>query len=65
MNKTVQYMKVEIESIQKTQNERNLENQNLRAWTGASPTIQEMEERLLRIEDTTEEMDTSVKENKC
>jgi predicted nucleic acid-binding Zn-ribbon protein len=71
MNKMVQDLKMEIETIKKLQKETTLEIKNLRKRTGTADTsitnrIQEMEERILGIEDTIEEIGTLVKENiKC
>ena len=71
MNKVIQDLKVEVESIKKTQIEVTLEIENLgkrSEITDVSITnkIKEIEERcrcLLGVEDTVEEIDTSVKEN--
>ena len=57
---------MEIETIQKSQRERNLEIENLGKRSGdidASITnrIQEIEERISGIEDTIEDIDTTVK----
>lgn len=67
INKTMQYLKVEIEAIKKT-NKAILEMENLGKRTGTKDTsiintIQEMEERCSGTEDTIEEIDTPVKEN--
>ena len=61
-------MKVEIESIKKTQNEEILEMKSLWIRTGSTEVnftnrIQKMEDRVSDAEDMTENMDTSVKEN--
>jgi hypothetical protein len=61
-------VKVEIEAIKETQTEDILEMENLgkrRGTTDAGMTnrIQEMKERIWGVEDTIEEIDTSVKEN--
>ena len=61
MNKVVQDLKVERETIKKTQMEVNLEMENLGKRSGIK--IQEIEERLSSVEDTVEEIDTTVKEN--
>lgn len=68
INTTVQDLKVEIEARKKIQTEEILKMENLRkrtVTTGASITnrIQKMKERTSGVEDTTEEIDTSVKEN--
>jgi chromosome segregation ATPase len=68
MNKTIQDLKMEIETIKKSQRETTLELENLGKRSGvidASITnrIQEIEERILGAEDTIENIDTTVKEN--
>jgi len=68
INKIVQDLKMEIETIKKTQTEAILEIENLgkrRGTTDASITnrIQEMEERISCREDTIEEIGALVKEN--
>jgi cell division protein FtsL len=71
MNKTIQDLKMEIETIKKSQRETDLEIENLGKRSGvidASITnrIQEIEERISSAEDTIENIDTTVKENtKC
>ena len=71
MNKTIQDLKMEIETIKKSQRETTLELENLGKRSGvidASITnrIQEIEERISGAEDTIENIDTTVKENaKC
>ena len=71
MNKMVQDLKMEIETIKKLQKETTLEIKNLRKRTGTADTsitnrIQEMEERILGIEDTIEDIDLLIRENtKC
>ena len=71
LNKVIQDLKVEVETIKKTQMEANLEKENLGKRSGnrdasISNRIQEIEERISGVEDTLEEMDTTVKENeKC
>jgi methionine synthase II (cobalamin-independent) len=59
---------MEIEAIKKAYTEEILEMENLGKTTETSNTsignkIQEMEDRISGIEDTVEEIDTSVKEN--
>ena len=66
-SKTVQGMKVKIESIKKSQTEGNLERKNLRTKTVTSEAnltnrIEEMEERISDIEDKIEEMDPHSKQ---
>ena len=68
MNKTIQDLKMEIETIKKSQRETTLELENLGKRSGvidASITnrIQEIEERISGAEDTIENIDTTVKEN--
>ena len=71
LNKTIQDLKVEIETIKKSQRETTLEIGNLGKRSGvidASITnrIQEIERRISGAEDTKENIDTTVKENpKC
>ena len=66
LNKQIQDLKVEVETIKKPQMEANLEMKNLgkrSEITDVSITnrIQEIEERISGVEDTVEEMDTTVK----
>ena len=68
LNKTIQDLKMEIETIKKSQRETTLEIENLGKRSGvidASITnrIQEIEERISGAEDTIENIDTTVKEN--
>jgi predicted nucleic acid-binding Zn-ribbon protein len=68
LNKVIQDLEVEVETIKKTQMEANLEMKNIRkrSWiTDVSVTnrIQEIEEKILRVEDIVEKIDTTVKEN--
>jgi predicted nucleic acid-binding Zn-ribbon protein len=68
MNKSMQDLKMEIETIKKSQRETTLELGNLEKRSGvidASITnrIQEIEVRILGAEDTIENIDTIVKEN--
>jgi predicted nucleic acid-binding Zn-ribbon protein len=71
VNKTIQDLKMEIETIKKSPKETTLELENLGKRSGvidASTTkrIQEIEERISGGEDTIENIDTTVKENaKC
>jgi uncharacterized coiled-coil protein SlyX len=67
-NKTIQDIKMEIETIKKSQRETALGLENLGKRSGviqASITnrIQEVEERISGAEDTIENIDTTVKEN--
>jgi predicted nucleic acid-binding Zn-ribbon protein len=71
LNKTIQDLKREIETIKNTQRETTLEIENLGKKSGTidasiSNRIKEMEERISGAEDTIENMDTTIKENvKC
>ena len=71
MNKTIQDLKMEVETIKKSQSETILDWENLEKSsgvidTGISNRIQEIEERISGAGDTTENIDTRVKENeKC
>ena len=71
MNKTIQDLKMEIETIKKSQRETTLELENLGKRSGvidASLTnrTQEIEERISGAEDTIENIDTTVRDNaKC
>ena len=67
MNKTIQDLKMEIETIKKSLRETNLELENLAKRSGVKDTsithrIQEIEERISGAEDTIENIDTAVKE---
>jgi uncharacterized coiled-coil protein SlyX len=71
MSKTIQDLKMEIETIKKSQREKTLELENLGNKPGVIDSsitnrIQKMEERISGAEDTIENIDTTVKENvKC
>jgi predicted nucleic acid-binding Zn-ribbon protein len=71
LNKTIQDLKMEIETIKRSQMETTLEIENLPKKLGAidasiTNRIQEIEERISGAEDTIENIDTTVKENaKC
>jgi uncharacterized coiled-coil protein SlyX len=71
LNKTIQDLQMEIETIKKSQRETTLEIENLGKRSeviDASITnrIKEIEERISGTEDTIENIDTTVKENaKC
>ena len=71
MNKTIQDLKIEVETIKKLQGKTTLEIDKLRKRSGtidASVTnrIQKIEERKSGTEDTIENIDTTIKENaKC
>ena len=68
LNKIIQDLKMEVETIKKTQRERTLEIENLGKKSEAvdesiSNRIQEMEERISGAEDSIENMETTIKEN--
>jgi hypothetical protein len=71
VNKTMQDLKRERETIKKIQRETTLEIETLgkKSWTideSIRDRIQEMEERISGAEDSIENMDTTIKENaKC
>jgi hypothetical protein len=71
LNKIIQDLKIEVESIRKSQRETTLEIENLVKTPGfidisIRNRIQETEERISGAEDTIENIDTTVKENpKC
>jgi chaperonin cofactor prefoldin len=63
LNKVVQNLKVEVETIKKRQREADLEMENLGKKSGITDVsitnrIQEIEERISGIEDTMKEIDT-------
>jgi predicted nucleic acid-binding Zn-ribbon protein len=66
LNKTIQDLKMEVETIKKTQKETTLETEILEKKseiidTSISHRIQEMEERISGAEDSIENMDTTIK----
>ena len=68
LNKAIQDLKVERETIKKTQMEANLGIENLGKRSGVTDAsitnrIQETEERISGVGNTVEEIDTTVKEN--
>jgi phage repressor protein C with HTH and peptisase S24 domain len=68
LNKTIQDLKMEVETMKKTQRETTLEIETLGKKSGTidvsiSNRIQEMEERISAAEDTIENMDITIKEN--
>ena len=68
LNKTIQDLKGEVETIKKTQRETILEIEILRGKSRAivasiTNRIQEMEERISGAEDSIENIDTTIKEN--
>jgi hypothetical protein len=69
LNKTIQDLKREVETIKKTQSETTVEIETLGKKSGtidASNRIQKMEERISGVVDSIENMGTTIKENgKC
>ena len=71
LNKTIQDLKREVDTIKKTQSEATLEIETLGKKSGTihasiSNRIQEMEERISGAEDSIENIGTTIKENtKC
>ena len=71
MNKTIQDLNMEVETMTKTQRETTLEIETLGKKSGTidasiSSRIQEMKERISGAEDSVENMGTTIKENaKC
>ena len=68
LNKAVQDLKMEVETIKKTEMEATLEMGNLGKRSGTKDVsiknvIQEIKERIAGIEDTLEDSDTMIKEN--
>jgi hypothetical protein len=67
-NKTIQNLKMEVETMKETQRKTTLEIETLGKKSGTidvriSIRIQEMEERISGAEDSIENMDTTIKEN--
>ena len=67
MNKTIQDLKLEVETIQKSQRETTLEIEIIGKKSGTideriSNRIEEMEERISGAEDTMKNIDTTIKE---
>jgi hypothetical protein len=68
LSKGIQDLKVEVETIKKTEMNANLEMENLGKRSGITDVsianrIQEIEERISSVEDIVEEIDTTVKKN--
>jgi archaellum component FlaC len=68
LNKTIQELRMKVETVKKTQKETTLEIENLGKKSGTinaciSKRIQEMEERISGVEDSIGNMDTTIKEN--
>jgi uncharacterized coiled-coil protein SlyX len=69
LNKTIQDLKMEIETIKKSQRETTLEIKTLRKRSGVIDVcitngIQEIEERISGAEDIIENIDTTVSQRK-
>ena len=67
LNKTIQYLKMEVETIKKSQRETTLETENLGKRSGDKDAsiinrIQETEERITGAEDTIENIDTTIRQ---
>jgi chromosome segregation ATPase len=71
LNKTIQDLKMEVETIKEIQRETTLEieilgKKSVRTNERINKRIQEMEERISDAEDSIDNMDTTIKENtKC
>jgi chromosome segregation ATPase len=71
LNKAFQDLKIEVETIKKSQMEATLKTENIGKRPGATDAsttirIQKIVERISDIEDTIQDIDTTVKENtKC
>jgi hypothetical protein len=68
LKKIIQDLKIEVETIKKSQRDTTLEIENLGKKSGTinasiSNRIKETEERISGTEDSTENMDTTIKEN--
>ena len=68
LNKTIQDLKMEVDTIKKTKSEATLETETLGKKSGTidasiSNIIQEMEERISGAEDSIENIGTTIKEN--
>ena len=68
MNKTIQDLKTEVESIQKSQRKTTLDIENIGKRPGVIDSsitnkVKEIEKRISGAEDTIENIDTIVKEN--
>jgi predicted nucleic acid-binding Zn-ribbon protein len=66
LNKTIQDLKMKVETIKKSQSEKTLEIENLGKKSGAidasiTNRIQEMEERISGAEDSIENVGTEIK----
>jgi predicted nucleic acid-binding Zn-ribbon protein len=71
LNKSIQDLKMEVETVKKSQRETTLKIENLQKKSGANDAsitnrIQEIQERITGREDTIENIHTTIKENaKC
>jgi chromosome segregation ATPase len=71
LNKTIQDLKMEVETIKKSQRESTLEKENLGKKSGAidasiTNRVQEIRERISSAEDSIENINTTIKGNaKC
>ena len=70
MNKTIQDLKTEVQTIKKTQRETTLEIETLEKKLGTidvsiSNRIQEMEERIFGVEDSIENIEKKKENEKC
>jgi hypothetical protein len=68
LKKTIWDLKMEVETLKKSQRETTLEIEILRKKSGTidvsvSNRVQEMKERISGTEDSRENMDTTIKEN--
>jgi FtsZ-binding cell division protein ZapB len=67
LNKTIQDLKLEVESLKKSQRETAMKMENLGKRSGVTDAsinrTQEIEERISVAEDTIQNIDTEVKEN--
>ena len=68
LNKTIHDLKMEVETMKKSQRKTNLETGNLGKRSGVIDTsitnrIQEIEERISGAKDTIENIDITVKQN--
>jgi hypothetical protein len=68
LNKTIQYLKMQVETMKKTQRKTILERETLGKKSGTthvsiSNRIQEIEERISGAEKSIKNMDTTIKEN--
>ena len=62
LNKTIQILRMEVETIKKSQRKTTLEIENLEIRSCCKHHIKEIEERISGAQDTMENIDTTVKE---